>query len=111
MTEHPAPQDTEWPQGTIFTVGHSTLAIERFIRLLQTYGIRRLVDIRTIPRSRHNPQFNDTVLASSLVAAHLEYVHCPVLGGLRHPSRTSRNTPARGCRVADPGESVPALCI
>ena len=92
MTEHPAPQDTEWPQGTIFTVGHSTLAIERFIRLLQTYGIRRLVDIRTIPRSRHTPQFNDTVLASSLVAAHLEYVHCPALGGLRHPSRTSRNT-------------------
>ena len=92
MTEHPAPQDTEWPQGTIFTVGHSTLAIERFIRLLQTYGIRRLVDIRTIPRSRHNPQFNDTVLASSLAAAHLEYVHCPALGGLRHPSRASRNT-------------------
>ena len=81
MTEHPAPQDAEWPQGTIFTVGHSTLAIERFTRLLQTYGIRRLVDIRTIPRSRHNPQFNDTVLASSLAAAHLEYVHCPALGG------------------------------
>jgi len=68
------------------------LAIEHFIRLLQTYGIRRLVDIRTIPRSRHNPQFNDTVLASSLAAAHLEYVHCPALGGLRHPSRASRNT-------------------
>ena len=47
------------------------LGDERFIRLLQTYGIRRLVDIRTIPRSRDNPQFNDTVLASSLVAAHL----------------------------------------
>jgi uncharacterized protein (DUF488 family) len=94
MTEHPAPQDTEWPQGTIFTVGHSTLAlaIERFIRLLQTYRIRRLVDIRTIPRSRHNPQFNDTVLASSLGAANLEYVPCQALGGLRHPSRNSRNT-------------------
>ena len=92
MTEHPAPQDTQWPQGTIFTVGHSTLAIERFIRLLQTSGIRRLVDIRTFPRSRHNPQFNDTVLASSLGAANLEYVPCQALGGLRHPSRNSRNT-------------------
>jgi uncharacterized protein (DUF488 family) len=68
------------------------LAIERFISFLQTYGIKRLVDIRTIPRSRHNPQFNDTVLANSLAAVHLEYVHCPALGGLRHPSRTSRNT-------------------
>jgi len=60
--------------------------------LLQTYGIRRLVDIRTIPRSRHNPQFNETLLASSLGAANLEYVPCQALGGLRHPSRTSRNT-------------------
>ena len=62
MTEHPAPQDTEWPQGTIFTVGHSTLAIERFIRLLQTSDIRRLVDIRafasqsTIQRHRTGQQ-------------------------------------------------------
>src|SRR6478735_11969079 len=92
MTEHPAPQDTEWPQGAIFTVGHSTLAIERFIRLLQTYGIRRLVDIRTIPRSRHNPQFNDTVLASSLKARHLQYVHLKALGGLRRPRKDSPNT-------------------
>jgi uncharacterized protein (DUF488 family) len=57
--------------------------------LLQTYGIRRLVDIRTIPRSRHNPQFNDTALAGSLAAAPLEYVPCRALGGLRHPSGTS----------------------
>jgi len=92
MTEHPSPQDADWPQGTIFTVGHSTLAIERFIRLLQTYGVRCLVDIRTIPRSHHNPQFNDTALAGSLAAVHLEYGHCPALGGLRHPSRASRNT-------------------
>ncbi len=92
MTEHPSPRDSDWPQGAIFTVGHSTLAIERFIRLLRIYGIERLVDIRSIPRSHHNPQFNDTALADTLAAAHLEYVHFPALGGLRHASRASLNT-------------------
>ncbi len=68
------------------------MEIERFIRLLQTYGIERLVDIRTIPRSYHNPQFNETALAGSLTTANMEYVHFPALGGLRHPSRASPNT-------------------
>jgi hypothetical protein len=49
MTQHPSPQGADWPQGAIFTVGHSTLSIEHFIALLQTYGIKRVVDIRTIP--------------------------------------------------------------
>ena len=92
MTQHPSPQGADWPQAAIFTVGHSTLAIEHFIALLQTYGIKRVVDIRTIPRSRYNPQFNDTALAGSLTAARLEYWHFPALGGLRHPRRTSPNT-------------------
>jgi uncharacterized protein (DUF488 family) len=92
MSEHPAPQATHWPEGVIFTVGHSTLPIERFIALLQTYGIERLVDLRTMPRSRHNPQFNDTALAGSLTAEHLEYVHIPALGGLRHARTDSPNT-------------------
>ena len=92
MSEHPAPQKTHWPEGAIFTVGHSTLPIERFIALLQTYGIERLVDIRTIPRSRHNPQFNETVLADSLAAQHVEYVHSRALGGLRHARKDSPNT-------------------
>ena len=91
MNKHPSPQEVHWPEGAIFTVGHSTLPIERFIALLQTYGVERLVDIRTIPRSRHNPQFNDTALASSLKAAHLEYVHVQALGGLRHPRKDSPN--------------------
>ncbi len=92
MTEQPSPQNADWPQDALFTVGHSTLAIERFIGLLQTYGIERVVDIRTIPRSRHNPQFNNTALAGSLATAHIAYVHIPALGGLRHPSRASPNT-------------------
>ena len=62
MSKHPSPQETEWPEGAVFTVGHSTLPIERFIALLLIYGIKCLADIRTVPRSRHNPQFNGDAL-------------------------------------------------
>src|SRR6266446_1386982 len=92
MSEHPPPQEAHWPDGAIFTLGHSTLAIESVMPVLQVYGIERLVDIRTIPRSRHNPQFNETALAESLKAPHLEYVHLKALGGLRHPRKDSPNT-------------------
>jgi uncharacterized protein (DUF488 family) len=73
-------------------VGHSTLPIERFITLLHIYGIECLADIRTVPRSRHNPQFNDTALASSLTAAQIDYVPMQSLGGLRHALKNSPNT-------------------
>jgi len=92
MSIHPPPQEAHWPEGAIFTLGHSTLAIERFITLLKTYGIERLVDIRTIPRSRHNPQFNGDTLAGSLREVHLEYVHVQALGGLRRARKDSPNT-------------------
>ena len=92
MSKHPLPKDTLWPEGAIFTLGHSTLPIERFIALLRVYGIERLVDIRTIPRSRHNPQFNDSALASSLAAEQIDYAHMPALGGLRHARQDSSNT-------------------
>jgi uncharacterized protein (DUF488 family) len=92
MSGPPASHAACWPEGSIFTLGHSTLPIERFIALLQTYGIERLVDIRTVPRSRHNPQFNDTSLVSTLPAEQIEYVSMPALGGLRHPRKDSPNT-------------------
>jgi len=92
MSEHPPPQAAHWPEGAIFTLGHSTLPIERFIALLRAYGIERLVDIRTVPRSRHNPQFNDTTLASTLAAEGVEYVPMQTLGGLRHARKDSTNT-------------------
>ena len=60
--------------------------------MLQTYVIERLVDIRTMPRSRHNPQFNDTTLANSVTTQHIEYVHIQALGGLRHARKDSPNT-------------------
>src|ERR1700722_11773781 len=92
MSERPPPQTAHWPEGAVFTLGHSTLPIERFLAVLQVYGIERLVDIRTIPRSRHNPQFNGTALAQSLAAEHLEYVPMQALGGWRHARKDSPNT-------------------
>jgi hypothetical protein len=53
MNTNLPPQETHWPEVAIFTLGHSTLPIERFVAVLQAYGIERLVDIRTIPRSRY----------------------------------------------------------
>jgi len=78
--------------GAIFTVGHSTLPIERFVALLQRYAIERLVDIRTIPRSRHNPQFNADSLRGALAAAGIAYDYMPSLGGLRQARKDSINT-------------------
>jgi hypothetical protein len=75
----------------VFTIGHSTRSIEEFIELLQSNGIKRLVDIRTIPKSRHNPQFNSDELAASLSTASIEYTHLKALGGLRHARKDSEN--------------------
>jgi uncharacterized protein (DUF488 family) len=79
-------------QPPIFTIGHSTHPIDEFIRILGAHGVRRLVDVRTIPRSRHNPQFNREDLADSLQQAGIFYRHMPGLGGLRHAKRDSINT-------------------
>ena len=91
MVQHARPVSEDWSDGTIFTVGHSTLAIEDFVALLHAYGIGQLADIRTVPRSRHNPQFNADALADSLTPAQIAYVAMPALGGLRHARRDSPN--------------------
>jgi len=91
MSLHPPPEDPPWPQDAIFTVGHSTRPIEQFVALLKIYGIEQLADVRTVPRSRHNPQFNADALAASLAAAHMVYLPMPALGGLRHPRQDSPN--------------------
>jgi len=75
----------------VMTVGHSTRTIEEFIRLLQAHGATCVVDVRTVPRSRHNPQFNKESLPLSLKQAGLGYVHAPGLGGLRHAKLDSPN--------------------
>lgn len=81
----------EWPKGAVFTVGHSTLPIAQFLSLLCAYGIETLVDVRTVPKSRHNPQFNSDSLAASLAAAGITYVSMQGLGGLRRPRKDSPN--------------------
>ena len=75
----------------MLTIGHSTRTIEEFIGLLQAHGATRVVDVRTVPRSRHNPQFNKAALPRALKKAGLGYVHLPGLGGLRHAKRDSIN--------------------
>ncbi len=91
MDNQPSIQSGEWPPGTIFTIGHSTLPIDDFIAVLAAYGIEQLVDVRTVPRSRHNPQFNADALAASLAERRLDYLAMPALGGLRRPRPDSPN--------------------
>nr|WP_294849124.1 DUF488 domain-containing protein [uncultured Sphingomonas sp.] len=91
----------DWPPGTIFTVGHSTLPIERFIALMNDYEVRQVADVRTVPRSRFNPQYNADALAESLPLHQIQYVPMPALGGLRHshvgsPNGGWRNKSFRG---------------
>lgn len=77
---------------TIFTIGHSTRPFEDFLLLLKANGVTCVIDVRTIPRSAHNPQFNRETLARDLSKAGLAYEHVPGLGGLRHTTRDSINT-------------------
>ena len=76
----------------IFTIGHSTRSIDEFLELLKHYHINQLVDIRTIPKSRHNPQFNGPELAHALRNHHIGYRHQKDLGGLRRTHIDSINT-------------------
>jgi uncharacterized protein (DUF488 family) len=78
-------------QRTVYTIGHSTRSAGDFVALLDAHGVRKLVDVRTIPRSRHNPQFNADALPATLAASRIGYVHMPSLGGLRRPKPDSMN--------------------
>ncbi len=75
----------------IFTIGHSTHPIGEFVEMLQAHGIKEIVDVRSIPKSRHNPQFNSEALKESLQRAHIRYKHIQKLGGLRHTTKDSLN--------------------
>ena len=76
----------------MLTIGHSNRPIEEFLDLLKAHGVELLVDVRTVPRSRHNPQFNRDTLPRSLEQAGIRYEHMPGLGGLRHARKDSPNT-------------------
>jgi len=79
------------PACEVLTVGHSTRPIDEFIAMLAAHRVTQLVDVRTVPRSRHNPQFNGEALAASLESAGIGYVHAPGLGGFRRPAPDSPN--------------------
>ncbi|MGZ8365714.1 MAG: DUF488 domain-containing protein [Nitrospira sp.] len=76
----------------LWTIGHSTRPINEFLSLLKAHGIEQLVDVRTVPRSRYNPQFNTEALAQSLAEEAIHYRHSGNLGGLRKPKKDSINT-------------------
>ena len=76
----------------MLTIGHSNRPLQEFLTLLQVHGVELLVDVRTVPRSRHNPQFNQESLPASLASIRVDYRHMPGLGGLRKPRKDSINT-------------------
>jgi uncharacterized protein (DUF488 family) len=83
--------ESQWEMLTVFTIGHSTRTWEEFLELLRAHSIERVVDVRSIPKSRHNPQFNRETLSAKLRGARIGYVHLRKLGGLRHARRDSQN--------------------
>src|SRR5664279_3295599 len=89
------------PLLTVFTIGHSTHTLEEFIKIIEKFKIEKISDVRTIPWSRHNPQFNKETLPTTLLSAGIGYMHITGLGGLRHtkvdsPNKGWRNTSFRG---------------
>ena len=94
----------------LFTIGHSTRPIDDFIHLLKSHGVQRVVDVRTLPRSRFNPHFDITGLPALLRAAHIHYTHLPGLGGQRRPRRDSPNVGWRNKSVRGYVDLEPAVC-
>lgn len=83
------PRQTAFP---VLTIGHPTRSLEEFIELLETHGAGCLIDVRTMPRSRRNPQFNVDTLPEQLDGRGIGYLHLPELGGLRRSRPDSPNT-------------------
>ncbi len=92
MTGKSGPKTASGENGiTILTIGHSTRPLDEFIGLLLAHRVTRLVDVRTVPRSRHNPQFNRDTLPETLASEEIGYTHMPGLGGLRYCRADSPN--------------------
>lgn len=85
------PSAKKIPPLTVLTVGHSTHTLQGFVAILKAHDVARLIDVRTIPKSRRVPQFNAESLAGELPAQGIDYVHMKSLGGLRHPTKDSIN--------------------
>jgi uncharacterized protein (DUF488 family) len=89
-----------WPKSTIFTIGHSTRTIAEFVPLLQQVAVNLLIDVRSLPRSWTNPQFNTDVLPKTLNEVGINYIHLAALGGLRHKKKGAEASPNTFWRVA-----------
>ena len=76
----------------MLTIGHSNRPLPEFLELLKAHGVELLVDVRTVPKSRHNPQFNRELLPPALAGENIRYEHMPGLGGLRHARKDSPNS-------------------
>jgi len=92
----PASDPPSWTMGheverTIYTIGHSTRSIDEFLILLASNGVVQLVDVRSIPRSKFNPQYNQNFLSDALAGEGIQYLHMPGLGGMRKPQTDSAN--------------------
>jgi uncharacterized protein (DUF488 family) len=82
----------DWPGAHVYTIGHSTRTLDELVEILRAFRIDVLVDIRTVPRSGRNPQFNRDTLPTALGEHGIDYIHIPELGGLRRPKTDSTNT-------------------
>lgn len=98
MSDSPAFDPGRRPS-LVLTIGHSNRSLEDFIGLLKAQGANMVVDVRKMPRSRANPQFNIDALPEALREADIDYVHIPGLGGLR-PRSPSKSSPNVGWRNA-----------
>ena len=89
----------------VLTVGHSTRSLAEFVALLKAHAVTRLIDVRTVPRSRHNPQFDRDTLPAALAAEGIGYEHRAGLGGFRRTHPGSSNTGWRNLR-----ERIALMC-
>lgn len=78
-------------QKTLYTLGHSTRPLEEFLAIVRRYEIQQVIDVRTVPRSRHNPQYNQDTFSSAFCKEGIVYIHMKSLGGLRKPREDSIN--------------------
>ena len=86
------PRINSWKRHLVYTIGHSTRSFDELVSMLRAFSVDVLVDIRTVPRSRHNPQFNADTLRTKLRGRCIRYVQLPELGGLRRAQPDSPNT-------------------
>ena len=79
----------ELQRGSIYTIGHSNRSITEFVALLRAFDVQQIVDVRTVPKSHHNPQFNEKRIGRSLQKEGIEYLRLEELGGFRHTTKDS----------------------